>query len=174
MREIKFRAWMKHTVDNRFSWAYQKADQKETNIRNNGFDVLPHEEDEWRHEFLEQWDKEHKPEEQYTIRTFMAFDDEYAIHLNGKHTILYGYEILGLMQFTGLHDKNGVEIYEGDILRYKNSPNYVVSFERDRWALIVRTKDGTGTSSILNVLDFMEVVGNIHENPELNKGAEHE
>lgn len=70
-----------------------------------------------------------------------------------------------LMQFTGLKDKNGKEIYEGDILEY---------VERD-WNklkdLTVRCdvvfEDGAFKPSIDP--ENSEVIGNIYENPELLK-----
>ena len=73
-----------------------------------------------------------------------------------------------IMQFTGLLDKNGKGIYEGDILsngqhidwivNYKNasfSVYHVDSITSDTWCL----KKGMAESR--------EIIGNIHENPEL-------
>lgn len=78
-----------------------------------------------------------------------------------------------LMQFTGLKDKNGKEIYEGDILKlideYRGKgerPSYVI-FKDSQW-MMQGTMHYTHVDSINNYcLDKMEIIGNIYENPEL-------
>jgi len=89
-----------------------------------------------------------------------------------------------IMQFTGLKDKNGVEIYFGDILQTSNSNpefdiwtsddyGYSVCYE-DPEELGVRFKNWTPTTeeeSIYN-FQFVEVIGNIYQNPELLAEAE--
>ncbi len=77
-----------------------------------------------------------------------------------------------VMQYTGLKDKNGIEIYEGDIIKY--SHNYTgeimreVVFKYGSYGIEGTTK---GTHIIFgNILESeREVIGNIYKNPELLK-----
>ncbi len=70
------------------------------------------------------------------------------------------------MQFTGLMDKNGTEIYEGDVVRDDNDDLYVVKWHE---RIAVFFFDGHFSSPIdgLEDAEVIEVIGNIYENPEL-------
>lgn len=76
---------------------------------------------------------------------------------------------LELMQFTGLKDKNGKEIYEGDIIRYNYTDNPdnpdigEVEFKFGMFCL----EDGAINLSHVYVVNSLEIIGNIYENPEL-------
>ena len=78
-------------------------------------------------------------------------------------------EDLVLMQSTGLKDKNGKEIFEGDILK---SNKYITSVFYEDGAYCVKFRRTTNTTVTMNVISFIEkyktkVIGNIYENPEL-------
>lgn len=89
-----------------------------------------------------------------------------------------------LMQYTGLKDKNGKEIYEGDILATSNSdPEYDIWDKEEHGYISVYwneetagfscrgdwTPDLDGKDESIYSMEFVEVIGNIYENKDLLK-----
>lgn len=74
-------------------------------------------------------------------------------------------------QFTGLTDKNGVKIFEGDILKFR-SGIYSVEWDNEHSKFLQR--DGQFSRELHFWIAKSEIVGNIHDNPELLKGEENE
>lgn len=93
-----------------------------------------------------------------------------------------------IMQFTGLLDKNGKEIYEKDIVEIRNPINQIqkaillgtVIFSYGAFGIEINKVEKWKSYNVdppsiywfLNIVDskFIEVIGNIYENPELLKG----
>lgn len=74
-----------------------------------------------------------------------------------------------LMQATGLRDKNGVEIYEGDILKTATDKPMVVGWS-ERFASFVIHREGWAFQHWFGEAcdpKDCEIIGNIHQNPEL-------
>ena len=80
-------------------------------------------------------------------------------------------------QFTGLYDCDGKEIYEGDILRFGNSPSCVceVKWNKSIAAFCIRFyfESEIGSMPLGEWVEYeknIAIIGNIHDNPELLKG----
>jgi hypothetical protein len=85
------------------------------------------------------------------------------LYLSGEYT-----EKHPLMQFTGLKDSKGKEIYEGDIVQFKEHGLQIreVYFDRGEFQC-----SKTGVRHLSNVNILSKVIGNIYENPEFIMGA---
>jgi uncharacterized phage protein (TIGR01671 family) len=143
MREIKFRAW--DSSESKMIYLDDQSMSVEINFLNN-----------WTYNHKTYWEvvtKEGEPGYPNMSQYFDSRNDENV-----------------LMQYTGLKDKNGKEIYEGDILNmtYHGSVSIVkpeikgvVGFERCSFII---EENGISLGKIGRSL---EVIGNIYENPEL-------
>lgn len=116
------------------------------------------------------WDKEEK--KMHKVKT-IEFSRRGAriIHLaevnsNGKGDHKRWHSSVELMQSTGLKDKNGTEIYEGDIVKNIYDEIYVVKWFDAGFHLEERYNGGFDYSE-LHFGNNKEVIGNIYENPGL-------
>ena len=123
------------------------------------------------------WDKKNKamfyPQELIQLdRVYAGYFDDSGCPKTDENIIL--------MQYTGLKDKNGREIYEGDIVKYKGLLGRkkigIVKYieEEALFAIIENYTKDTLWSFDLSCADDLEVIGNIYENPELLEEVDEE
>lgn len=105
-----------------------------------------------------------------------SYDERYFIGFLHNSTSLDGDEIIkeSVVQFTGLLDKNGKEIFEGDIIISKGNPDvlFLISHGEDTdgicYGFILKSINLTKKDYPLNKeIEKYEVIGNKFENPEL-------
>jgi uncharacterized phage protein (TIGR01671 family) len=118
------------------------------------------------------WDKENKEMVEFD---FGEVDD--GMCFAGTRSLdLIGIDAVPVMQFTGLLDKNSVEIFEGDILKnnYPGLSLLKVVYGRGGFAIVAVDLEEL-LSELLNpdnsLYKTSEIIGNIYENPELLKEA---
>jgi len=125
-------------------------------------------------------------------KTSNCMDTEFSIHADGclyqsaRHrwdisdiAIETAYEDLEVMQFTGLQDKNGKEIYEGDIILYNRGyvddsrhdfmqgHNYEIIFKDGKFMPYNdKLRYQLGFDGMNGKCKNYEVIGNIYQNPE--------
>ena len=144
MREIKFRAWL-----------------KESCLEKHGY---------YKYEVYKE-----------KIDKLGRMRKVHSIHLNKESIIIssaWGGNIgvliddVELMQYTGLRDKNGVKIFEGDIIEYwyrsvsgTASSTAIVKFYDGAFQL--EDIDDSDTTELLYLAEDLKVIGNVWENPEL-------
>ena len=95
----------------------------------------------------------------------LSFDGK-IIRINTGNSSMGFPEGYILMQYTGLKDKNGVEIYEGDVL--KNTTvnfNHIFVIEWGNVGFILTGKDNKYITAKYS--NKCRIIGNIYENPEL-------
>lgn len=116
------------------------------------------------------WDNERKIMRSSVELARLHFDESlpYCFYTWDDRMILG--KNLVLMQYTGLKDKNGKEIYEGDIIKLfipqiMSENNGVIDIERIFCVEYNLQKCGYG--NILSKPEYIEVIGTIYENPEL-------
>ena len=123
------------------------------------------------------WDKELQ-----TMLDVSLIDFKKGI-LVGEHwkfgeTNFMNFDEIKLMQSTGLKDKNGQEIFEGDVVRQVRTQSTteneiiigVVTMIEGAWLIM---NDGEQLASYLwSETDINEIIGNIYENSELLEGKE--
>jgi hypothetical protein len=141
MREIKFRAWWQHDKYNHDGAMY-------------GVGAV-----DWtKPDFGE-------PERELCQHPTQVALVDYPYEV-GTYQKLGWNENCTLMQYTGLKDKNGVEIYEGDIVEEPGS-RYEVVYHADGFYMRDMHEPDNMLIQLRHGYLHCEVIGNIYENPEL-------
>lgn len=113
------------------------------------------------------------------VREITFFNDE--VQMISDVDGFYAYDEFELMQSTSLFDKNGMEIYEGDIVKFSDCDDdvYITPVVLDKnYACFGVSFSGKYPVSFDYLEEFytelkdIEVVGSIYENPELLEGEE--
>lgn len=108
----------------------------------------------WRKNYEGKWIPEYPD--------LMSVDGLALPYDNGEGGAYNTYDDVVVEQCTGLKDKNGKLVYEGDIIRVEDN-NSPVSWDNENARYEV---SGYGEIAYLNYYDI-EVIGNIHENTEI-------
>ena len=118
------------------------------------------------------WDKSNEEMLEVENLSFNDMTDKVEIRTR-IYSDYFNDEEMILMQYTGLKDKNGKEIYEGDIVTaiinidFEEDLNIRGSVIYDDGETCYKAITKENDEYTLGWLDYLEVIGNIYENPEL-------
>lgn len=124
------------------------------------------------------WDKRQNVMRDVAVLHFTKSGKVNSIEYWKTHYELKPYHVrnIELMQSTGLKDKNGVEIFEGDVVFRKDGEcSFKGIVKKDRFYFYIEGTNIRDSFSFEDVADVqtgeadLEVIGNIYENPELMK-----
>lgn len=92
----------------------------------------------------------------------------------GEYNVVFPCIPETISEFTGICDKNGTKIFEGDIVKYRDTFHKVVFEQRNGTAYFGLVYNSLETLPFGHYQDLkqIEVIGNIHDNPELLEGEE--
>ena len=115
----------------------------------------------------------------YEIRDIDFYDKEVTVwgchHKDcGMCDDTYKMEDVEVMQYTGCRDKNGIEIYEGDVIKDKHDKIWLVQWYVGAFVITNKIPDSDGQESTYSYFNnvsnhhfYFEVIGNMWKNPEL-------
>jgi uncharacterized phage protein (TIGR01671 family) len=110
------------------------------------------------------WDPEEK--KMYDIQSIDFARQQFWV----KHDLCsYSFGVVPILQYTGLKDCQGKEIYEGDIIRLEESNTGVITYDEAQF-IIEETDYTWGLNNFAQ--DSIEIIGNLYETPELAPKSE--
>ena len=119
-----------------------------------------------------------------TDKQQMVFGYGYYFDENDRHWIITDnpvpqtyVQVHEVQQFTGLHDKAGKEIWEGDILKNKRGAIRIIFWDTEMASWYTKSNTDEFLPVSLRIamtqssedVNFLEIIGNIYSNPELLK-----
>ena len=95
---------------------------------------------------------------------FWLFGTDEGYHIQEQEQL----EECEIMQFTGLLDSKGTEIWEGDVVAVENEGDVITVCKWDSGCFVLEDNaGGHWTRQLFHQPYRLEIIGNIHENPEL-------
>lgn len=118
--------------------------------------------------YFDDEDYEYKPPFVFRLDQVFKKDNNYDDYEDFEYNDIT--DKVEIMQYTGLHDKNGKEIYEGDILQIDIEKAWVMWNEKYGYFELVPIGDYYFDSPVIGeAIEYIdsEVIGNIYENEDL-------